>query len=63
VDQSVDVMWIISEALFHGSSDPAQLYQNYEGQKVFILMVQTELIHSIFRFGKFSGFSLTIITF
>jgi hypothetical protein len=38
-----------------------QIYQNYVGQKVFILRVQTELINSAPDLGNFSCFSITFI--
>jgi hypothetical protein len=38
-----------------------QIYKNYEDQKVFVSMVQTELINSVYRLEYFPGFSLTFI--
>jgi hypothetical protein len=41
-------------------STSVQIKKNYKGHKAFVSRVQTELINSVFRLGKFSRF-LTII--
>jgi hypothetical protein len=42
-------------------STNVQIYKNYRGQKVFISMVQTELISSVYTLENFPWFSLTFI--
>jgi type IV secretory pathway VirB6-like protein len=46
-------------------STSLQIYKNYEGPKVFISRIQTELVDSVFRLGEiyFPGFSLMFIPF